>query len=187
MTVAGLLLAAGQGRRFGQPKALVRDATGAPWVARRLDDLAAGGCVPVLVVVGAAAEQVLGLLPDGVHPVLNARWDDDMGGSLRLGLQAAADLRPRPDAVLVALVDTPGLTPEAVSRLVRLAGPAALARAGYAGVPGHPVLIGRDHWDGVRQLAHGDAGARDYLHGRAIEVVECGDVADGTDVDVPET
>ncbi|HET6529482.1 MAG TPA: NTP transferase domain-containing protein, partial [Actinoplanes sp.] len=51
--VAGLLLAAGAGRRMGTPKALLRDPDGTAWVTRSARVLVAGGCRPVLVVVGA--------------------------------------------------------------------------------------------------------------------------------------
>ena len=58
-----------------------------------------------------------------------------------------------------------------------------LARAAYDGVPGHPVLIGRDHWAGVIETSVGDRGARDYLAAREVMLVECGDLATGVDVD----
>jgi CTP:molybdopterin cytidylyltransferase MocA len=62
-----------------------------------------------------------------------------------------------------------------------------LARAAYAGRPGHPVLLGRAHWAGVAAAAVGDAGARGYLAGRAdVRLVECGDLATPDDVDTPE-
>jgi nicotine blue oxidoreductase len=183
--VAGLLLAAGAGRRFGGPKALVEG-----WVADRCAALAAGGCDPLLVVLGASAVQAREYVPAGAVVVVAADWDEGMGASLRAGLAAAAEGHPLPDAVLVALVDTPGLTGAAVTRLLRGAGPApsdALAQATYEGRPGHPVLIGRAHWAGVSEVARGDRGARDYLAGREVLRVECGDVADGRDVDTPVT
>jgi CTP:molybdopterin cytidylyltransferase MocA len=62
-------------------------------------------------------------------------------------------------------------------------GPDDLARAAYDGVPGHPVLIGRDHWAGVVETATGDRGARDYLAAHEVRLVECGDLASGVDVD----
>ena len=58
-----------------------------------------------------------------------------------------------------------------------------LARAAYDGVPGHPVLLGRDHWAGVNAAATGDRGARDYLATADVVLVECGDLASGRDVD----
>jgi hypothetical protein len=46
------------------------------------------------------------------------------------------------------------------------------------------VLIGRAHWDGVVATAVGDRGARDHLAAHEVALVECGDLATGTDVDV---
>ena len=63
---------------------------------------------------------------------------------------------------------------------------AALIRTTYDGRPGHPVLLGREHWAGVRAAAVGDRGARDYLAHHALVEVECGDLATGRDVDEPE-
>ena len=74
--------------------------------------------------------------------------------------------------------------PEVVARVGSAArSPHVLARASYDGVPGHPVLFGRDHWPGVLEIAHGDRGARDYLAGREVELIESGDLATGHDVD----
>ena len=176
--VAGLVLAAGEGRRFGRPKALVPG-----WLPDRVGALTGGGCSPVLVVLGAAAGDAERLLPPGAVAVAAEDWAEGMGASLRAGLDAVAALDPPPDAVLVALVDTPGLTAAAVRRVAAQTAPGALAQAAYAGRRGHPVLLGREHWDGVLAVAAGDRGARDYLAGREVTPVECGDVADGRDVD----
>jgi len=73
-----------------------------------------------------------------------------------------------------------------VDRLVRHVGDTGantLARAAYDGRPGHPVLLGRRHWAGVIEHARGDEGARGYLRGRSVTVVECADIGDGTDID----
>ena len=184
MTVAGLLLAAGGGRRYGMPKALVRH-RGRLFVEHAADVLHAGGCAPVVVVLGARAAAVRGTAAlSGVSLVDNPDWADGMGSSLRTGLSALAATDS--EAVVVLPVDTPGVTAEAVARFVALASPTALARATYDGVPGHPVLIGRDRWAAVSELATGDAGARPYLARHDVPAVPCGDVADGADVDRPE-
>jgi nicotine blue oxidoreductase len=110
-----------------------------------------------------------------------------MGASLRAGLAAVERLDPAPDAVLVHLVDLPGITAAAVARLATRARPDALVRASYNARPAHPVLIGRAHWPDVRATATGDAGARAYLAGNPdLELVECGDLAVPDDVDTPE-
>nr|WP_275404306.1 nucleotidyltransferase family protein [Pseudonocardia acidicola] len=181
-----MLLAAGAGRRMGGPKALV-ELEGEPLVRRALRVLHEGGCAPLIVVLGAAAEQVAPLLPDGVLPVLASDWAEGMGASLRAGLTALEALDEGPDAALVHLVDLPGVTAGAVARLAAGSGPDTLLRAAYGGHPAHPVLIGRTHWAGVRESAAGDAGARGYLAGHpALRLVECGDLADPQDVDTPE-
>jgi CTP:molybdopterin cytidylyltransferase MocA len=184
VTVAGVLLAAGGGRRFGMPKALVRF-RGKLFVEAAAEVLHAGGCVPVVVVLGAAADTVRAsaALP-GSSLVDNPAWRTGMGSSLRAGL---AVLRSSDaEAALVLPVDTPGVTAEAVRRFVSLASPDALARATYSGKPGHPVLLGRSRWAQVADLAVGDAGARGYLAQHEPLDVPCEDVAAGEDVDRPE-
>ncbi|PXY27584.1 nucleotidyltransferase family protein [Prauserella muralis] len=185
MSAAGLLLAAGEGRRFGTPKALVR-LDGEALVARAARVLAEGGCEPVVVVLGARAEQARPLVPGGVLVVEASGWAEGMGASLRAGLGALAGLTPAPDAALVHLVDLPGVGAEVVARLGALAAPDAVARAAYDGVPGHPVLFGRRWWAAIAATAEGDRGARRWLSGRDdVRLVECGDIGAGTDVDTP--
>ena len=178
--VAGLVLAAGEGRRFGGPKAPVV-VGGERLVDRAVRVLREGGCDPVYVVLGAWTGDV----PDAIL-VANPEWPEGMGSSLRLGLAALAD-EPvdAVDAVVVTLVDLPGLTSAAVRRLVDADG--GIAAATYEGERGHPVRFGRAHWIGVVGVARGDAGARDYLRAHADEVsfIEVGDVASGEDLDEP--
>ncbi len=176
-TPVGLVLAAGEGRRFGGPKApFVVD--GERLVDRAVRVLREGGCERVYVVLGAWTGEVA-----GADVIANPDWPEGMGSSLRAGLGALPDA----DRILVTLVDLPGLSGEAVARLV--ASEARLAQAGYRGERGHPVLIGREHVAGVIGAARGDRGARDYLRAHAAEVVliEVGDVATGEDLDVPTT
>ena len=195
------------------PKALVRDGDRL-WVEQALRTLQNGGCDPVVVVLGAAADQVRDEADlSGATVVVNPDWESGMGSSLRAGLATLSALsvaalpeetsrsvtdwvaRPGPagrragtiDAALVLLVDTPGVTAAAVSRLVQYAHPAVLAVATYHGRRGHPVLLGRDHWDGVAELAIGDVGARAYLRTRPVQEVPCEDIAWGGDVDLPSS
>jgi CTP:molybdopterin cytidylyltransferase MocA len=185
MGVAGVVLAAGAGRRYGMPKALVRW-DGRLLVERAADTLTQGGCAPVVVVLGAAAEQVRDEARLDATTVDNPDWATGMGSSLRTGLASLYDTRAT--AAVVLLVDLPGVTPAAVRRLAALAAPDALAMAGYGDHRGHPVLLGRDHWAGVAAAAVGDVGAKPYLsaHAAAVRVVPCDDVAHDRDVDVPE-
>lgn len=181
MTTQGLLLAAGAGTRMGRPKALVSDPDGS-WLLRGVRVLDDGGCEGVTVVLGARSAEAAALLDGlGVELVVAPDWESGMSASLRAGLRA---MPGGVDSVLVLLVDLPDLTAEVVRRVLGSgAGPGSLARATYDGRPGHPVLIGRDHWAGVLDTASGDRGARDYLETHANLAVECGDLATGIDVD----
>lgn len=191
MTTTGLLLAAGAGRRYGTPKALVDTGTG-PWVLGAARALLDGGCQDVLVVAGAAAEEVEALVAgagdERVGVTRCGTWQQGMGESLRAGLTSLA-IRGRtvPVRALVHLVDLPDVGPAVVDRVLTASpgGADVLARAAYGGRPGHPVLIGRHHWQAVLGLASGDAGARAYLRQAEPVLVECGDLAAGVDVDRP--
>lgn len=185
--VAGLLLAAGGGRRLGgRPKALLPH-RGRPLVEHAVRMLRGGGCEVVHVVLGAAAERVRAEaeLP-GCVLVDNPDWAEGMGSSLRVGLDSLRAAPVPVDAALVSLVDQPGIGAAAVAR-VRGAygGRDALAAASYDGKRGHPVLFGADRWAGIAAGAVGDRGARDYLaaHRDAITLVDCSDVAEPYDID----
>ncbi len=190
MRVSGLLLAAGAGSRMGRPKALVHDEDGRSWLTRSVEVLRAGGCDDVVVVLGAAAPSARALLPDdlrtiGVDVVEAEAWAEGMAASLRAGLTRLGE--GDADAAVVLLVDLPDLVPDVVARLLPLAAPGVLARAAYDGEPGHPVVLGREHWAGVAESAVGDHGARPYLrsHADRVRLVECADLATGEDQDTP--
>lgn len=182
--VAGLVLAAGAGTRAGGPKALRRDADGMPWLHRAVAALREGGCDSVLVVLGAEAPAAHVLVPDAASIVVAEDWAEGLSASLRAGLAAA----PR-DAIaaVVTLVDLPALPASAVERLLAAPlGPATLRRATYAGLPGHPVVIGRDHWVAAAASADGDRGAGRYLKDQGVELVELSGLWDGADDDEPD-
>lgn len=182
MTVAGLVLAAGAGRRYGMPKALVRY-EGRLLVQRAAATLHEAGCERVTVVLGAAADEVRAAAPDLPATVVNPDWATGMGSSLRAGLAALAATDAT--AAVVLLVDMPGVAAAAVRRILAHAAPGALVMGGYGERRGHPVLLGRDHWAGVTASATGDRGARDYLRANPVRIVPVGDVADDTDIDFP--
>jgi nicotine blue oxidoreductase len=177
--VAGLVLAAGAGRRFGGPKAVV-ELEGEQLVDRAVRVLAEGGVSQTYVVSGSVALSVA-----GAAVVDNPDWESGMASSLLAGLEA---LPAAAEAALVVLVDHVGLTAAAVRRVVaEVAGPASLVAATYAGRQGHPVALGRDWWPEVRTTAEADQGARAVLaaHPDLLVQVECSDVASAADVDLP--
>lgn len=187
--VAGILLAAGDGTRLGQPKATV-ELGGLTLAERGVRLLRDGGADPVLVVTGAVPVELPGTL--SVH---NPDWASGMGSSLAVGLRALAGGSPAADAgsgvaaVVIALADQPLIGPAAVRRLVAAHdGGATVAVAAYEGKPRNPVLIARVHWADVLATAGGDTGARPFLraHPDLVTLVECGDVGRPDDIDTPE-
>jgi len=182
-----VLLAAGQGSRFGRPKALV-ELDGQTLAERGIGMLRAGGADPVLIVTGAAQVE---LGPEyQVRTVYNDDWRTGMGSSLRAALRVLADpdVGAEVGAAVVALADQPLVGAEAASRLIAAyqAG-AGVAVAAYDGRPRNPVLLAREHWPEVIAMATGDQGARAFLRARPdlVTLVECGDTGRPDDIDTP--
>jgi CTP:molybdopterin cytidylyltransferase MocA len=169
--VDALILAAGAGKRFGDDAKLLADLHGRPVVAHVVEAARAAASVArVLLVAGAHAVPAF----EGVEVVECASWQEGQSASLRCGLDALGAV----DRVLVLVGDQPGVTPAAIDR-VAAAEPGA--RAAYGGTPGHPALLGPEQIAAAREL-QGDRGLRDL----EWRLVECGDVADGADVDTFE-
>jgi CTP:molybdopterin cytidylyltransferase MocA len=167
---AGLVLAAGEGRRFGGPKQLAR-VGGRPLIEHALAALA--GLDRVVVVLGARADEIrAGAELGGAEVVVCADWAEGMGASLRAGLAALDGA----DEVVIVLADQPFITAAAVARVRAASGEAA--RAVYGGAPGHPVVVRPAVLERAREL-HGDQGFR----GVPMTEVECGDLADPQDID----
>lgn len=128
-------------------------------------------------------------LPTWLTVVEASEWASGMGASLRAGLAAAAESGApggRPVAALITLVDLPDVRTAVYRRVLSHSpGPDALARASYLGRPGHPVVIGRDHWDAAASAAVGDQGARALFATTPHRLIECGDLASGVDADAP--
>jgi CTP:molybdopterin cytidylyltransferase MocA len=180
-TVAGVLLAAGEGSRFGRPKALV-ELNGQTLAERGVDLLRAGGADPILVVTGAAPVEL-----SGTRSVHNPEWRTGMGSSLRTALQALTDTA-EVGAAVVALADQPLVGAAAVARLIAAyRDGASVAVAAYDGRPRNPVLLARPHWAEVIATAAGDQGARAFLRTRRdiVTLVECGDTGRPDDIDTP--
>jgi len=186
--VAGVLLAAGEGSRFGRPKALV-ELHGQTLAERGVNVLRAGGARPILVVTGAVPIEL-----SETHTVYNPEWRTGMGSSLRAALQAltgtgtGVGTETDVGAVVVALADQPLVGAEAVARLIAAyRDGASVAVAAYGGQPRNPVLLAREHWAEVVATATGDQGARTFLRARPdlVTLVECGDTGRPDDIDTP--
>lgn len=186
MTAAGLVLAAGAGRRLGRPKALV-DIGGELLVDRAARVLAEGGCDPVVVVLGAQARDVVAAAAlDHAVVVVNDGWADGMGSSLRCGLAVVADTGATD--VVVLLVDQPQVEAAHVRRLLDRRGESPAVVASYGGEPRNPALLAASIWPQVCELAVGDVGARAWIraHPEQVLAVACDDLGGDIDIDTVE-
>jgi len=180
--VAGVVLAAGAGVRFGGPKQLAR-LWGRPLIEHALISMAAASLDRFAVVLGAYADPILERIElHGAGPVRCADFESGQSASLRAGIEACGDC----DATLVTLGDQPLVSAEAIDRVVAARAPGTSAlRATYDGSPGHPVLIESELFDAVAEL-EGDAGARDLIERSGAASVPCDGLGSPVDVDTPE-
>ena len=179
---AGLILAAGESRRMGFPKALLRYRE--ETFLDRLAGLFVARCSPVIVVLGAEAERIRASVHSAATFVVNPAWARGQTTSMQCGLRAV----PREaDGVLFTLVDHPAVARATIDAL--LAGsPAALVRVPrYQGRRGHPIWFSRELIQEFLALPETGA-ARDVVRGHAAET-EFLDVDDPgilADIDDPE-
>jgi molybdenum cofactor cytidylyltransferase len=174
VTVAGLVLAAGGSVRMGRPKALL-DAGGRTLLAAVVGPHLDAGLDPVVVVLGPEADRIgreAGLPSDPrVRVVVNPDWAEGMASSLRAGVAACA--ASPAGAVLVALGDQPGVTPERVRTIVGGWRPGVpLVVPVHEGRAGHPVLFDRSLWPELMAL-RGAVGGREVVRRhwpRAVQV-----------------
>ena len=186
MKTVGIVLAAGEGRRMGGPKALLRiDDTS--FLAHACGLLARPGVVAVVAVIGAGADRVRTetRLPGDVTVVENESWREGMLSSVWCGLDAAEPLGA--EAILLHPVDHPLVSPKTVDRVA-----AALDGGAFAAVPthggrrGHPGGFGREAFGDLRRAPPGE-GARAVLGAHARRVVHvAGDPGCLVGVDTPD-
>ena len=178
--VAGILLAAGEGSRFGAgAHKLLADFRGRPLVAWAGEALAGARLDGCCAVTGAVdLEAVLG--PLGIALVHNPRWREGQATSLRAGLEwcRAGGF----DAAVVGLGDQP-LVPPGAWRTVADAGDAPIVTATYGGRRRPPVRLDRSVWGLVPST--GDEGARELMRRRPDLVGEVACEGDPADVDTP--
>ena len=174
--IAAVVLAAGEGRRFGGPKQL-HPIDGRPMLERVLAAVADAAIEPRVCVLGARADRIQAEVDlHGSRIVVCARWRDGQAASLRAGLAA---LPAETSFALVVLGDGPGLDPEAVRRVAAAAHPgdARILAADYGGGRSHPVLLPRARWGDVPE--RGETPVR----GLGAELVDCRGTRPPGDVD----
>lgn len=181
--VAAIVLAAGASTRMGRPKQLI-EFRGKPLVVHEVDVVIEAGAQPVVVVVGAHAEQVRPALENvrDISIVLNREWETGIASSLTAGLRALA--HKSWDGVLVTLADQPLVSAVMLRRLLSAFHEGArVVASSYGGAPGVPAVFGAERVPELLDLT-GDAGAARWLRSRPRDVTVVS--VDGLfDVDTP--
>jgi molybdenum cofactor cytidylyltransferase len=179
--IGGIILAAGEGRRFGGPKQLAQ-LNGKALIEHALEAMLAVPAIdPVVIVLGAHAERIKAEADlRGAEVVLCERWADGQSASLRTGAAALGEV----EAAVITLADQPFITPQVIAGVLDLHAADAV-RATYGGEPGHPVLLSRRLLDRASEL-EGDVGFRPLLEGARVRRFEAGHLCDPTDIDTRE-
>ncbi len=139
LPTVGIVLAAGASQRMGTPKALLRGADGQPLAARQAAVLAAGGCAPVAVVLGAEFAQIRRELPADLLLLENARWAQGRATSVQTGLAAF----PEATGFLFLPVDAAGIRPDTIRTILAAAAqePTAVWRPVHQGAKGNLLWV----------------------------------------------
>lgn len=173
--IEGLILAAGASSRMGVPKAGVPvPGTAITFLDRLVRTLLDAGLPGVTIVTGARPESVRAAFTGQdtrVRFVQNDAWADGQLRSLQCGL-AAID-SPALDAVLVALVDVPLVSPVTVELLVSewRRSRAPIVRPARGTEHGHPVIFDRSLFEDLRR-ADVQSGAKPIVRARARDIVD---------------
>jgi len=180
VTPAAIILAAGESRRMGRPKAFL-PFRGSTFLAQ-IADLLRVRCSPVIAVFGFDASNLIQRAAEaGVQAVENTSYQLGMLTSLQTGLRA---LPENVDTTLFTLVDHPAISRATIDTLLRSSAPIAIPR--FAGKRGHPVLIRRPIIDEF--LAEPvSSKVRDVIdrHAAEVEYIEVQDPGISDDIDDP--
>jgi molybdenum cofactor cytidylyltransferase len=189
-----IILAAGESRRMGFPKALLPyplpDGSETTFLRRLVDVMSRSRAEPIVVVLGHEAERIrrsLPGMPDGaVRVVVNSRYHEGMLTSILAGIQAIEE-SPAEGALLIP-VDHPDVTPEIVDLLIDRfeQAPHPIVLPVFQGRRGHPVLFARSVFDEIRRAPE-SVGARQVVwdHQGDLLEVEVQEPGIGRDVDTP--
>ena len=186
MSVVAVILAAGEGRRMGAPKALL-PLEGTTFLARAAELMSRPGVTSIVAVLGHQAGRVAveTALPKHVTVVENPRWAEGMLTSVHRGLDEA-EARGA-DALLLHPVDHPLVSPDTVDRVLKaLQAGAVVAVPSYGGRRGHPGGFAAASWPALR-AAPVDRGARAVLADHPDWILHVpGDPGSVAGIDTPE-
>jgi molybdenum cofactor cytidylyltransferase len=186
-TLAGIVLAAGESRRMGQPKQLLP--FGEHTILERVvDTLLTAGVGEVIVVLGHLADRVRTVLGDRpVRAVVNEAYRQGMLSSVKCGVRA---IGAGYDAVLFALGDQPHIEGAVVSEVMRAyrAGNAGIVIPRYGDKKGHPIIINLAKYrEAIVNLPEdGGLNALMQAHADDVRLIDVASEDIIRDIDVPD-
>jgi molybdenum cofactor cytidylyltransferase len=180
---AGIILAGGGSTRFGGPKQLL-DWMGIPLVKHVAEIARNAGLSPILVITGAAHEQVVDVLGDEVRIIHNQDWKIGQSSSVRAGIKGLPD---DVGATVFLLVDQPLIPPELIKLLrnKHARSQAEILHPQIDAQAGNPVLFDRLAFEELT-LLDGDQGGRAIFGMFSPQSVTWNDPACQQDIDSPE-
>jgi len=180
MTIAGVILAAGAGERFGaREHKLTASFRGRPLVAWAIEAAIGADALDEVIVVTGAVD-ITGIVPEEATIVDNPDWATGQASSLRVGVAAAS--RAGHDAVVVGLGDSPLVPSAAWNTVARAVGDIVTATFGGRRRP--PTKLGRSIWDDLP--TSGDEGGRALIRRWPHRVREVACEGEPVDIDTPE-
>lgn len=182
-----VILAAGPSSRLGEPKQLLKHA-GKNLLQKTIDAALGAGTKPIVVVLGANAEQITGEInKSGIHLVINPEWKEGMASSVRIGLNELLFINPNMEAVILMVCDQPHVSAELINQLVNEHEQSgkSIVTCNYGEAIGPPALFSKTFFKELMKLK-GDVGARKIIQKHSNEVATIS-FADGkTDIDTKE-
>lgn len=162
--VALIVLGAGAGTRFGEPKASAKLKDGRRFVDAVCDTAREAQLDPMIVVVPPDF-----VPPAGATAVMNPRPAGEQIASVRLGISRLANISCV--GAMIWPVDHPFVSLESVLAVLDAAQRtnAPIARPEFKGAHGHPVFFHRDTWRELLTVKEG--GAREVVHTYGKRVV----------------
>jgi molybdenum cofactor cytidylyltransferase len=182
-----VILAAGSSSRLGEPKQLVKH-DGKNLLQTTIDAAVNSDAAPVIVVLGANAEQVSGEInKSNVHIAINSDWEEGMASSVRIGLNELLFISPSIEAVILMVCDQPYISTDLVNQLINEQKKTGkpIVTCNYGASTGPPALFDRSLFIELMQLK-GDIGARKIIRHHSNEIATISFAKGKIDIDTKE-
>lgn len=182
--IAGIILAGGESRRYGVPKALL-DWDGKPLIRHVVETALRSGLDPVVVVLGAVDQPIRGVLTDlPVHFVLNTAWENGQSTSVAAGIEA---LEKYVGGAIILMADQPQIPVELIHSLMaqHYSTRAQIIAPVTQGHRSSPVLMDRKMFDDLKMIS-GDTGGRAIFNRHSVLDLQWDNPDDLFDIDTPD-